>query len=256
VRLPVRKGLDLDRILPSARFLLLGAAAVVTAVAVYAAARTTLLFEVRSVEIVGAPAPVVKKAQAALAPLRGSSLVALDSAAVERRIEELPLVLDAQVDRAFPHTLRVVVVPEQPLALVRRGADAWVVSVRGRIVAPAPRAGRPALPRIWVSRSTEITVGAHVPAEGEHALRAVVPLAGTRLLHRVRDVRAGQDELTLVLRSGLELRLGDARRLPLKIAVAEQVVARLARSEQGARAYVDLGVPERPVAGGESQLAG
>jgi hypothetical protein len=49
-----------------------------------------------------------------------------------------------------------------------------------------------------------------------------------------------------VLRSGLQLRLGDARDLGLKLAVARRIFALPGLTVDG---YVDVSVPERPVAG-------
>jgi hypothetical protein len=60
-------------------------------------------------------------------------------------------------------------------------------------------------------------------------------------------VRARELDLTFVLRSGLELRLGDIREVPLKLAVASEIVPGLLA--RGGYAYLDVSVPERPVAG-------
>ena len=68
---------------------------------------------------------------------------------------------------------------------------------------------------------------------------------------RIGTVRAADHELTFVLASGLELRFGDAVDLPLKLAVAK----RLLLPVQGAGAYVDVTVPERPVTGGNPQVS-
>jgi cell division septal protein FtsQ len=257
VPLPVgrRPSIELDRIVPSSRALLVAVLLVSVAVGLFHAARSTALFELRSVEVVGTPPPVARKARAALASLRGSSLATLDAGTVERRLEALPFVRSAEVDRAFPHTLRVLVVPEQALAVVRRGADAWLVASDGRIIAALPRRRRPALPRIWVGRGAKVVVGERIPGEGEGALRTLAPLAQTRFLARVRDVRAGSGELTLLLRSGLELRLGDRRELGLKLAVARRIAPGLTREEEPPD-YLDLAVPTRPVAGRNSQVEG
>ncbi len=56
-------------------------------------------------------------------------------------------------------------------------------------------------------------------------------------------MRATTAELTLRLRSGLEVRLGDASDADLKLAVAARVIPLL---EEGTRA-LDVSVPERPV---------
>jgi hypothetical protein len=52
-----------------------------------------------------------------------------------------------------------------------------------------------------------------------------------------------------VLRSGLEVRLGDLRELRLKLAIARRI---LARGDPGA--YLDVSLPERPVAGPDPQV--
>jgi predicted NUDIX family NTP pyrophosphohydrolase len=65
------------------------------------------------------------------------------------------------------------------------------------------------------------------------------------LPRRVKAVRAVGEELTLVLRRGPEIRLGEATDLGLKVAVATAVFRLV---ERGAT-YIDVSVPERPVAG-------
>ena len=83
--------------------------------------------------------------------------------------------------------------------------------------------------------------------EGElrMAVAAVAPLAGSRFPGRVSSVTATPEALTLRLRSGLEIRLGDAVDVPLKLAVAARVIPLL----EAGTAYLDVAVPERPVAG-------
>ena len=74
--------------------------------------------------------------QQALTPLRGESLVGLESGDLDKRIAGLPYVVGVTHDRAFPHTLRVSVLPERPLLVLRRGDEAWLVSARARVVRP------------------------------------------------------------------------------------------------------------------------
>jgi len=58
-----------------------------------------------------------------------------------------------------------------------------------------------------------------------------------------------------VLRSGLEVRLGSKDDLRLKLAIARRILATLGTS--GGGDYLDVSVPERPVAGSvNSQVAG
>ena len=62
---------------------------------------------------------------------------------------------------------------------------------------------------------------------------------------RVASVRYLDDELTLVLRSGVQVRLGDHSDRALKLELARRLLPRLVEGEL----YLDVSVPERPVAG-------
>ena len=67
----------------------------------------------------------------------------------------------------------------------------------------------------------------------------------------MRQVLVGDGELTLLLGSGAELRLGDSGDLRLKLSIAKQLLP----LTSGAR-YVDVSVPERPVAAYKPQVGG
>jgi cell division protein FtsQ len=208
-------------------------------------ARETPLFGVRAIEVTGAPPGVQRQVERALQDRRGESLVGLDLDAAQTDIAALPTVAAVAFDRAYPHTLRVTVLPERPVAVVRQGAAAFVVSERGRIIAGVPRTRRPELARIWVARDVPLEAGAIVDGELRIAVGAVAPLAGVRFPGRVVSVATGDDQLTLRLRSGIELRLGEPTHVDLKLAVAGRVLPLLPAGS----GYLDLSVPDRPVAG-------
>jgi cell division septal protein FtsQ len=77
------------------------------------------------------------------------------------------------------------------------------------------------------------------------AIDAVSSLVRKPLPLGVASAVATRGELKLVLRNGLELRLGDSRDLPVKLEVARRVIQQLG----GAGGYLDVSVPDRPVAG-------
>ena len=235
------------RVLPSGRSILLGFAIVAGAAGLYLLARSTPMFALNGVEVIGAPPTVAAHVRAALAPLEGESLLALDTTAIERRLALLPEISGFSYDRDFPHTLRVIVRAEHPVAVARRGPKSWLVAASSRVIAPLPLHARPGLPRIWLAHSGEPEVGAAI--SDRFALRAVRVLALARLAHfrvRVRMVRVREHDLTLLLASGLELRLGELRAVRLKLAIATQILPGiLARRGY---AYVDVSVPEHAVA--------
>jgi cell division protein FtsQ len=243
------------RVLPSGRSLLVGFGLILGAIALYAGARGTSLFAVRQVEVQGAPPRVATRVEAALASLSGKSLPSVKAADIDRALVGLPDVQAIDFDRSYPRTLRVTVVAERPVAVLRRGADAWLVSGRGRVLRGLPEARPALLPRIWVARlaaprdgSILTEIEARDPAQ---ALGTVVA-ADPRFAGRIREARARNGEVDLVLRSGTEIRLGSPHDLALKLAVVRQVLAQL---EAPGRGYVDVSVPERPVTLVESQVS-
>ena len=241
--LPRRNRVDLRRLLPSASSLLIGVTLLALGVAAYGVARETGLFAIRQIEVVGAPPDVSTRVGAALQPFEGRSLVGLRAADLDRKIVGLPDVIGVTHDRAFPHTLRVYVLPERALLVLRRGEESWLVSARARVVRPLERGARPMLPRIWVPRQVDVGVGdtlADGPAR--RAVRVLV-LARNGLPARVHSVRLEGPETTLVLRSGIEVRLGREHDLQLKLAVAAELLRELPEF-----AYLDVAVPDRPVA--------
>ena len=236
--------LELGLLVPSGRTLLVAFGVLAGILLAILAARETPLFGIRSIEVSGADSRVTRQVQRALDGRAGESLFGVDLEAAELEVAALPTVAAVSFDRAYPHTLRVTVVPERPVAMVRQGADSFVVSDRGRVVATAERTEQPELARIWVAKDVRLDTGGYVEGELRTAVGAVAPLAGIRFPSRVVSV-ATTDELTLRLASGLELRMGDMRDVDLKLAVAGRVLPLL---PQGT-GYLDVSVPHRPVAG-------
>lgn len=235
---------------PSLRSLAAGAALVLLAAGAYVAARETPLFALRTVTVKGAPPDVAREVRKALAPLVGRSLVVVDGGDVTARVEALPTVISARHDRAFPHELVIAVTPEQPVAVVRRGAEAWLVSARGRVLRRLPARARPSLPRVWIPAAEEPRLGGFVTSVfPRRALRALAVARREDFRLRIAAVRAERDELTFLLRSGLALRLGDEHDLPLKLAIAARIARALKPPRRGGIAYLDIALPERPVAG-------
>ena len=236
---------DLSRLVPSGRSLGIAFLIALAAVGAWLGARETGVFAVRTVDVGGASPAVASDVRKALASTRGTSLLKVDLDESLHHVESIPTVESARFDRAFPHTLRVVVVPERGVAIVRQGADSYLVARSGRVMGTADRHDRPKLARIWVDRSVKLVVGDPTTGDLRTAVAAVAPLAGSHFPGRVSSVTATADALTLRLRSGLEIRLGDALDVPLKLTVAARVIPLL---EDGTL-YLDVSVPERPVSG-------
>lgn len=236
---------SLTRLAPSGRSLIVGFGLIAVAAGLYAGARTTSVFAVRTVVVHGAGPADAARVRRALAPLVGKSLLAVGGDDVELRVLRLPEVARVRFDRAYPHTLRVTVVPERPVVVVRRGADSWLVSGRGRVLRKIPRGAAGRLARVWVPRDTELARGATVDtATGGAAAHALAVLRSARFERPIRTVETGDAGLTLFLRNAVELRFGEPADLLLKLAVARRALPFV-----GPGSYLDVSVPQRPVSG-------
>jgi cell division protein FtsQ len=219
-------------------------------IAAYVGARQTGVFSLDRIDVEGAPHTTAGRIRAALHPYLGESLVRFNRTVAERRLASVPEVAEAHFDRDFPHTLKVRVRLERPVAVLRRGSDAWLVSSTARVLEDLSRP-YPHLPRIWLPASADVSVNATLDGAGAMGVAAVAPLRALRMPVSVRQVLTGEGELTLVLFSGTKLRLGDTGDLRLKLAIARRILP----MTHGA-AYVDVSVPERPVAGYNPRLEG
>jgi cell division protein FtsQ len=244
----------LNRLPPAARRRLLPVLAalvlVSAAIGTYVAARQTGIFALERIQVVGAPPAVAAQVRATLRPYLGRSLVRFDSGAATRRLSNVAEVAETRFDRAFPHTLKVRVRAERPVAVLRRGSDAWLVSSTARVLRRLQRP-YPRLPRIWLPRSADIAINSTLGGLGAQGVAALAPLRPLRVGADVRQVRTGDGELTLLLGSGTEIRLGDSGDLRLKLAIAKHLLP----VTIGAR-YLDISVPERPVASFNPQVGG
>jgi len=238
------------RFTPTRRSLALGFSLLGVALGGYLLARETPLFSIDRIEVRGGPPGVDSQVRAALASVVGKPLVGLDGSAALQRVDALPTVVTASYDRDFPHTLRITVVPERPAAVLRRGADSWLISARGTVMQPLAEHALPKLPRIWISTHTAVRTGAGVTAASAARAAHSAGLAGA-FASRVASVTITEGVLVFHLRSGLELLLGDGSNVKLKVAVAGKLLPLLPAGST----FLDVSIPGRPVSGTGSPLA-
>jgi cell division septal protein FtsQ len=218
----------------------------------YLGARETPVFAVRTIDVQGARPPVARRVEAALRPLEGKSLLKVRGDQVARLATALPSIASVTYDRAFPNTLRVRVEAEQPVAVVRRGIEAWLVSRRGRLIKRIAQGTHKALPRIWLPQSVAMSIGGTLAAGGGAEEVAMLDaLRGARLARRVGSVHDESGQWIYVLRGGLEVRVGTRSQLALKLAIARRIL-----DQNTVITYLDVSAPDRPVAEQEPQLSG
>lgn len=223
----------------------------------YLAARHTPLFAVQELQVRGAPPHVERTIRAELEPVLGTSLVALDGGQLVRRLESLPVVKAASYDRAFPHTLRLVIRAERQLAVVRsRGVGVWIVSEGGRVLRPAPLRALARLPMVALPPGMLLRPGESLRNPATLTALRALALVPRPFPAQVRSARMQLGRVTMVVGEGTELRLGEPSELRLKLVIADRVLRALEPEERGQVTYVDVSLPERPVAGTNSQVEG
>ena len=161
--------------------------------------------------------------------------------ALHTAVEPFPVVRSLRTETDFPHGLTITVNAYEPVAAVQSGASLTAVAFDGTLLRGTVTRGLP------VVRIRTTPGGDRI--EDRNALGAVGVLAAAppALRARVARVYRGPHGLSATVQDGPKLYFGGAARLSSKWAAASQVLAH--RSSRGA-GYVDLRIPERPVAGG------
>jgi cell division protein FtsQ len=244
-RLPeLRPRAWLVRIVPTRRSLAIGLGIVAFSLFGYLLARETPLFAIDRIEVQGGSPRVDATVRDALSSFVGKPLVGLDGSAVMEKAAALPTVVRASYDRAFPHTLRVTIVPERPAAVLRAGAAGWLISIRGRVMQRLSAQADPALPRVWIAGRTAVRNGAILAARQARVAARAAGLAGT-FAPRIATASYSDASLIFHLRSGLLLLLGSSSDVKLKVAVAERALAVMPSGST----FLDVSVPGRAVSG-------
>jgi cell division septal protein FtsQ len=187
---------------------------------------------------------------AALAGTAGQNIFAVSTEELERRLSEFSYVQSVQVYRRFPDALEVRLQEREPFARLRGRERTWLVAEDGVVLAPAAD-GFPDLVLFRLTGPPPLKAGEPLPDE----LRGLLPLA--QKLGSPESWPAGppvsavkvspKGEAVLILEGGAEVRLGPVSQLDDKFMVAQEIIKEY--SSQGrALAYVDVYVPERPVA--------
>jgi cell division protein FtsQ len=224
--------------------LLLGVAAALLVLAPPALwLRNSSLVQVEQVTVTGVEGPQAQQIRQTLISA-GADMTTLHvrEKALLEAVSAYPVVRSLRTETDFPHGLRIIVNAYEPVAALQAsgGALTAVASdgtlLRGSSTRGLPLVGVRATPGGDRLGGGETSVAVRLLADAPRALRA-----------RVDRVYRGPRGLAATLQNGPKLYFGGTGRIEAKWEAAALVLAH--RASRGA-AYVDLRVPERPVAGG------
>jgi cell division protein FtsQ len=162
--------------------------------------------------------------------------------ALRTAVAPYPLVRSLRTETDFPDGLRIVVNAYEPVAALRSSAGgATAVASDGTLLRGSGTRG---LPVVGIRRTPP---GGRLGRGRALGAVAVIAAAPRPLRARVARVYTGPRGLAATMQSGPKLYFGGASALAEKWGAAAVVLA--SQTSRGA-AYLDLRVPERPVAGG------
>jgi cell division protein FtsQ len=192
---------------------------------------TSPRFAVWVVVVRGASRPAAGEIIAASGIRRGVNLWKMDARASAAGVEGLAAVRRAEVIRAFPNRVTIVVEERRPFTLVHAGRLHWI-DEEGVRVASEARAVTVSLPVISGLTDDEIASASRAPSErvltGVRLIRTLLR-AGSPLVAQISEVDVGRsDGPVLYTVDGIEVRLGaeewDAR-IPRLVGVLAQVAS-------------------------------
>jgi cell division protein FtsQ len=158
-------------------------------------------------------------------------------------VARFPTVASVGASTSFPHGLEVSITERLPVAFVLVHGQRTAVSADGYLLAGADFDAK-ALPRIEGA-------AAHGARLDEDAAAQAAILGATPGPLKNRIVASAWDEdrggVVVDLNNGPEIRFGDGSRAADKW---EAAVTVLSSDERGSPSYLDVSVPDRPVAGG------
>jgi cell division protein FtsQ len=204
--------------------------------------RTSSLVRVENVRVAGIEGRQAAAVRGALTEAAlDMSVLDVKRDALLAAVEPYPVVRSLRTTTDFPHGLTITVNAYEPVAALKSGERLTPVAADGTILRGSTTRGL-------------ATVGVRTTPAGNHVgdtqtLRAIRLLASApaALRSRVARVYRGHRGLAATLENGPKLYFGGTTRFAAKWGAAAQVLSH--RTSKGA-AYVDLRIPERPVAGG------
>ncbi len=210
----------------------------------WVALRGSSLSAVENVRIGGVQGRQAAQIEAALRQTaRGMSTMHVDVGALRAAVARFPVVRDLRVSASFPHGLRITVVEQPPVAVLSAGGQRTAVAADGVVLGPELVSST--LPSVRASGVAPLS-GRSVNDATTRAELSILGAAPPTLLGWVQSIASGSEGIVASMRGDVQIYFGNATRAHAKWLAAARV---LADSSAAGATYIDVRVPERPVAG-------
>lgn len=173
---------------------------------------------------------------------RGIRLLELPTEKTARRIESLPWVSDAHVERILPSSIRVTIKERRPAYVAMEGLTPWLVDEAGVVLEQADRG----LIHLWDLPLPPLRPGLKLDLrQFDHVVRILDSLPSALRTRLDRVGAASVDRITLQLTDGTAVIYGAAEEMSDKNYAARALLERY--DAQGIPVEtVDVRVPSRP----------
>jgi cell division protein FtsQ len=218
-------------------------ALVAGAVAVY----RSQVFDVRTVEVLGASHSTPEDVIARAAVPTDATLLRFSADAIKERVLADPWVKDATITRSFPHTLRIRIDERAALGVVDTGAGLFVVDGEGFVLAEHSAEATTTLPTFRETPGLDLKVGRQSTSEVLSNALAAFGGIGAEIGATVRAVSAPTiDETMLITTDNVEIMIGEALEMEKKALIVKQIL----REQVGSVVFIDVRSTERPISRG------
>lgn len=204
--------------------------------------RDSSLVAVRHVRVDGLTGRDARVREALKGAARSMTTLHVREGELRDAVAAFPVVKDLRVQTDFPHGLRIRVIENVSVAEVEAGGRRVAAAANGALLVDERVSGD--LPLVAVDA---LPTSGRVRDSRALGALAVAGAAPASLRPLVERIRRGHDGLLAELRGGLRVVFGSRAQLAAKWAATARVIADPASA--GAT-YIDVRVPERPVAGG------
>ncbi len=214
--------------------------------------RSSPLVAVEHVQVDGLSAAPGQDAGAIEAALRhaaqGMSTMDVHEGALRAAVASFPIVRSVHARASFPHSLRIEVVEQPPVAVLVSDGAHTALAADGVVLGVGPVSGSLPVVRAPAAHSSaDLARIGHTLRDGRlRQMLSVLGAAPVGLAKAIERVYSGSKGITIALRGGVLAYFGDAERPHAKWLSLVRVLAD--PSSRGA-SYVDVRLPERPAAG-------
>jgi cell division protein FtsQ len=195
------------------------------------------LFEIRTVDVIGAERLTVDAIRSRAAVPQGATLLRFPAREIKQRLLDYAWIADAQVTRDFPNTLRIRVVERKPIAVVDTGETFWVVDSSGMVLGEQSLEETTTLPTIRDIPGLDLKAGRASTSEVLRNALDVLSGISAELRQKVRAVSAPSiDETMLLTTDNIEIVIGEA----IDLAKKDAIVLTVMREKSGSVVTIDV----------------